>query len=193
MVGCQLVLKLVIMEEKQYTLEELEDKLTKREKIFCHEYIIFWNGAEAARKAGYSKDSAKEIASQNLTKLHINQYIKYIQQDIAKEAGISPLSQILELKKIAYGNITDFYDDWGKLKPFEELTDNQKSMLQEISHKVIKLGDTDFDVELVKLKGHDKRAAIQEINKILGFYAPEEKNIKLSGEVSGFMPDGFED
>ena len=183
------------MEENQYTLEELDIALNDKQKKFCHRWIIDYNNVQSYMFSypDSSYQAAAVSASDLLKNPKIKAYIKLIQQDIAKEAGISPLSQILELKKIAYGNISDFYDDWGKLKPFEELTDDQKSMLQEISHKVIKLGDTDFDVEFVKLKGHDKRAAIQEINKILGFYAPEEKNIKLSGEVSGFMPDGFED
>ena len=57
--------------EKTYTLKELKKKLTEKEKNFCHEYVIDWNGARAARVAGYSEKTCTEIASQNLIKLHI--------------------------------------------------------------------------------------------------------------------------
>ena len=98
-------------EEKQYTLKELQKKLTEKERIFCHEYIIDWNGSRAARVAKYSEKTATEIAHQNLLKLHIKQYIAYIKDDIAKEAGISKLSLINELKKIAMADISEIYLD----------------------------------------------------------------------------------
>jgi len=81
-------------EPKVYTLEELKEKLTEKEKNFCHEYIIKWNGADAARKAGYSENSDRNIASENLTKPYIQQYIDFIKNDYEKEASITKLSQI---------------------------------------------------------------------------------------------------
>ena len=62
----------------KYTLDELKEKLIEKEWLFCHEYIIDWNGSRAARVAGYSEDSAKEIAHGITRKSHIKQYIKFI-------------------------------------------------------------------------------------------------------------------
>jgi phage terminase small subunit len=45
--------------------------LTAKQEAFCEEYMIDLNGAQAAIRAGYSEDSAKEIASENLTKPNI--------------------------------------------------------------------------------------------------------------------------
>ena len=42
--------------------------MTPKEIKFCQEYLIDLNGTQAAIRAGYSKRSAKEIASENLTK-----------------------------------------------------------------------------------------------------------------------------
>ena len=39
---------------------EKEQKLTEKQKRFCEEYIIDWNGTRAAIAAGYSKKTAKE-------------------------------------------------------------------------------------------------------------------------------------
>jgi len=86
--------------EKVYTKAELLKKLTEKEHSFCHQYIIDWNGARSARDAGYSEDSAREIASENLTKPHIQQYIEFIKDDIEKECGISKIKQVAGLLKI---------------------------------------------------------------------------------------------
>ncbi len=49
--------------------------LTAKQEAFCNEYMIDLNGAQAAIRAGYSEDSAKEIASENLTKPNIAERI----------------------------------------------------------------------------------------------------------------------
>jgi phage terminase small subunit len=43
-------------------------KLTEKQKLFCKEYIIDFNATRAAKAAGYSEDSAKEIGYENLRK-----------------------------------------------------------------------------------------------------------------------------
>lgn len=169
-----------------------EFKLTEKQRLFCHEYIIHWNGAKAAREAGYSKDIAKVIASENLTKPNLLAYIEHIQKNIAKEAGISALSQVLELKKIAYSNIADLFQGWDKLEDFNNLTAEQKGAILEISYKKELLPGTDVEAEFVKLKMHSKLEAIKEINKMLGFLAPEQKNISIT-ENDFLTSDDFED
>jgi phage terminase small subunit len=49
----------------------VDKKLTLKQEMFCREYLVDLNGTQAAIRAGYSEDTAKEIASQNLTKLNI--------------------------------------------------------------------------------------------------------------------------
>jgi len=85
------------MNEKQ---EEKKKELSDKEDLFCRFYIKHWNGAKAARESGYSENSAKEIASQNLTKSHIQKHIEELQKDIAKLAGISRLSLVEDLISI---------------------------------------------------------------------------------------------
>lgn len=52
------------------------DKLTPKQKSFADNYIISGNATDAAIKAGYSKKNARQIGSENLTKLDILEYIK---------------------------------------------------------------------------------------------------------------------
>ena len=46
-------------------------KLNAKQELFCIEYLVDLNGAQAAIRAGYSEKTAKEIASENLTKPNI--------------------------------------------------------------------------------------------------------------------------
>lgn len=168
-------------ELKKYTLKELKEKLTVKEKKFCHQYIIDWNGARAAREAGYSEKTAREIAHDNLSKPHIQQYIDYIKDDFEKESGISKLRQLNELIKIAYSSVSHLHETWIELKEFESLTEEQKSCIESIETKTEKRleynieskeRDKEIEIKYVKLKLHSKIQAIDQINKMMGYNAP---------------------
>lgn len=53
-----------------------ESKLTAKQQRFCDEYLIDLNATQAAIRAGYSKKTAKVIATENLTKPAISEYIE---------------------------------------------------------------------------------------------------------------------
>lgn len=74
-----------------------EKKLTLKQKKFTTEYLKSGNGTQAAIKAGYSKYSAKEIASENLTKPNIRASI----QTAAEKLGINPEYVLRNFKEIA--------------------------------------------------------------------------------------------
>lgn len=167
-------------------------KLTDKQKVFCQEYIKDWNATRAAKAAGYSSDSARQLGQETLSKPYIQEFIKEIQNDIAKQAGISMLSQLLELKTIAYSNITDLFKDWQTLEDFNNLTKDQKGAILEISYKKELLPGTDIEAEFVKLKMHSKLEAIKEINKMLGYQAPEQKNLTIT-QNDFLTADDFED
>lgn len=51
-------------------------KLTAKQKKFADEYIVTGNATQSAIAAGYSESSARQIATENLTKPSISSYIK---------------------------------------------------------------------------------------------------------------------
>lgn len=179
-------------EAKQYTLDELKKKLTEREKNFCHEYVVDWNGSRAARAAGYSEKTCNEIAYQNLTKLHIQQYIDFIKTDYEMLCGISKTKQLNELYKIAYSSIRHIHNDWIELTEWEELKKNNPDALDAVESIDTKIenryrnvdGEDEkvlVSVEYVKIKLYSKTTALDMINKMQSYYAPEktEQNITL--------------
>lgn len=50
-------------------------KLTAKQQRFCDEYLIDLNATQAAIRAGYSEKNARSIASENLAKPNIREYI----------------------------------------------------------------------------------------------------------------------
>lgn len=162
--------------------------LTNKQQRFCEEYVVDWNATRAAIKAGYSEKTARQIGQQNLTKVDIKAYISEIQYDLQRLAGVSALRNILELKKLAYTSIAAFKQDWMTEKEFDELTDDQKAAISEIMtiDKTDKQGNP---VKIVKFKLHDKLKAIEMINKMLGFNAPDKH--EHSGPNGGPIKNEF--
>lgn len=60
----------------------------KQEKL-CREYLIDFNGTQAAIRAGYSKKTANEIAAENLAKPSIQAFIKQLQTKQSEELEIT--------------------------------------------------------------------------------------------------------
>lgn len=89
-------------QDKTYTKEELREILKDSHLVFCHEYIIDWNGSRSY-KAAYPEaedDTARVNASKLLTNTNIKSYIALIKDDIEQECNISKIKQVKTLQDI---------------------------------------------------------------------------------------------
>ena len=59
-------------------------ELTDKQKAFVDEYLIDLNATQAAIRAGYSKDTAQQIGSENLSKPLVHEAIAKAQEERAK-------------------------------------------------------------------------------------------------------------
>ncbi|PCN42281.1 terminase small subunit [Brevibacillus laterosporus] len=82
-------------------------KLTPKQQAFADYYIQTGNATEAARKAGYSDKTAKEVGYENLTKPHIKAYID--ERMAVKDAErIASQDEVLEfLTNVMRGKVTE--------------------------------------------------------------------------------------
>ncbi len=64
-------------------------KLTARQLRFIDEYMIDSNGAAAAVRAGYSPKTAREMASENLSKPHISAVLRERQAELSSDLQIT--------------------------------------------------------------------------------------------------------
>lgn len=167
------------------------ENLTNKERIFCQEYTFDWNGTRAYRVAFPTCKSDMACganANRLLKKDKVQNYISEIQRDIEKQTNSSKKRLIAELEKIAYNNISSFHNTWIERKDFNNISEDDKAAIQEISTKVVKtnVGTSEapmiVDVEYVKLKLYDKNKAIETLNRMLGYNVPEKVDVTSKGE-----------
>lgn len=143
--------------------------LTFKQKQFCEQYVIDWNGARSYKHVypNVTNETARVNASKLLTNTNILEYIEDVQKDLARLCGVSATRNILELKKIAYSSIHNYKSNWMTLKEWEEVSEDDKAAILgiDIVEKVFDSGKE----TVVKFKLHDKQKAIEAINKMLGF------------------------
>ena len=72
--------------------------LTPKQSAFIDEYIVYRNGAEAARRAGYGEQSARVTASRLLTKANIKAVLDIKKAELALKVEINKVTVIGELR-----------------------------------------------------------------------------------------------
>lgn len=165
--------------------KDIVSELTEKQKIFCREYVKYWNATKAALTAGYSETTAYSIGSENLKKPEIQTYIAYLKANLAELAEITPFMVLSEYSKIAFSSIAHLHNTWIERKDFELLTEDQKACISEISTQTrsTKTLDGDvIDVDYVKIKLHDKIKGLEGINKMLGYDATQKVDLSSLGE-----------
>lgn len=90
-------------------IEELAQKLTKKERIFADEYVKTANGTQSAIAAGYSEKTARSKASQLLTKVNVRQYIDAVMNERSKDT-IATADEVLQyLSRVMNGEEKDAF------------------------------------------------------------------------------------
>ena len=82
-------------------------ELKGKQKKFADEYLLSWNAAHAASKAGYRENTAASIGSENLSKPQIAAYIRARAQ--ARDAVTVAAEEELMafLSSVVRGNVMD--------------------------------------------------------------------------------------
>lgn len=63
-------------------------KLTDKQKRFCEEYLVDLNATQAAIRAGYSEKTARQTASENLSKPDIQDTIAELRKNVSDKLNI---------------------------------------------------------------------------------------------------------
>ena len=77
-------------------MSELEEK----QKMFCKEYLVDFNGTQAAIRAGYSKKTANEQASRLLTKVNVQTYLKKLIEKRNERTNITQDDVVADIIKV---------------------------------------------------------------------------------------------
>ena len=146
--------------------------LTNKQLKFCQEYIIDLNATQAAIRAGYSKNTARFIACENLTKPNIQQKLAELQKEVAKRNEVTIDIIIGELKELGFSNISDFMHN-GKMLPLAEVAKDRLKAVSQV--KLTRTSNNDSERETIEFKFYDKLSALDKLARHLGFYEKDHK------------------
>jgi len=168
----------------------MSDKATtkqeKQYRAFAQEYIISFNGKEAAIKAGYSEKTASSQASRLLTHVKVQEYLKFYTEEREKRTEITGDMVIKELSKTAFIQESDFYHDNGDVKKLSELTDEQKAGLSSYGFKSLHIGDGEY-IDVPVFKAQDKIKSLELLGKHFGIFNEKTEMIH-SGHITMLPP-----
>jgi phage terminase small subunit len=155
-----------------------DDGLNDRQKLFVKLYVAHrFNGARAAREAGYSPDADKEIASRLLTDVNIQEAIKLEKKRVLEDLDDLRVLWLKEQESLALSDFRDIasFDSKGIVfKSSDDLEDNAARSVEsvEVTTTFTKQGDP---VVTHKIKLHNKGKALDSLGKYIGMLKDEQQ------------------
>ena len=143
--------------------------MTPKQARFIAEYLVDWNGAQAAVRAGYPPAGARQQASRLLTNVDIRTVIEARTAAMSAACEVSASRVILELKRIAFADVRRCFDGT-RLKRPDQLDDDTAAAIREIEVVTRANGDVEH---VHKLRFADKLGALVELGKRTGATTPD--------------------
>lgn len=171
----------------------MTNTLTDRQARFVEEYLVDLNGTQAAIRAGYSPRTANEQASRLLANVSVQEAVSEAQAKRSERTGITADRVLSELAKLGFSDIRRAVIWKGQRVTDEDSPDGGETLV--IKHIVtnhVELVSSDVvdddtaaaiseisqTKDGLKVKLHDKRAALVDIGRHLGMF---KDKIELSG------------
>lgn len=138
-------------------------RLTPKQACFVEEYLTDLNATQAAIRAGYSPKMAGRIGFQLLEKSGIQAAIQAAQRERSARTGVTADRVVQEIARVAFASLSDVMT-WGpdgaQVRRDDEITTDAVAAIAEIT-------ETNFGV---KVKLHNKVAALEQLAKHVGLY-----------------------
>ena len=151
-------------------------KLTPKQMRFVDEWLIDFNGKQAAIRAGYSAKTAEATAARLLRNVKVQAEISRRQKDLQKRTEVSQDRVVKELARIAFANIADYLHVETQTRTKDDGT--------EVTYQIVMLSETeDLSVDQraaiagikqgangVEVKLHDKIKALELLGRHIGMF-----------------------
>ena len=138
--------------------------MTKKQKLFCEEYLIDLNATQAAIRAGYSPETAGAIGAENLKKPQIQKAIARAMADRSRRTGVNADRVVMELAKIAFVNAANVIDaDDATLRT--NATQEDLAAVQSVKVKTFGEDGVEREIKLA-----DKIKALELLGRHLGMF-----------------------
>lgn len=149
-------------------------KPTPQQQLFVDEFIVDLNGTQAAIRARYSEKTARQQASNLLTKVYIQDAIAEARLKQQNRTQITADRVLLEVARLAMYDPRKFFNNEGEPLGIHELDDDTAAALagMEVIEQYENIGDgkREFTGYLKKYKLADKGPNLERLMKHLGLY-----------------------
>jgi len=169
----------------------MTSKLTAKQELFCQEYLIDLNATKAAIRAGYSEKAAKQIATENLSKPVLHEYIARLKQERVNKVQVDAAYVLNRLVEIDQMDFLDILNDDHSIKPPSEWPKVWRTYLSAIDMAEIWEGSGDerqMTGMLKKIKWPDKVKNLELLGKHVDVMAFKEKVEVDATVVQSVMP-----
>ncbi len=136
-------------------MADQEKKLTDKQELFCREYIIDLNAAQASLRAGYSEKTAGVIGAENLSKPMIQARIAELMANRAESISIDAKYVLNRLVQIDQMDIADILNDDLSIKPLKDWPKSWRTTLSGLDLHSLASGENDISI-IKKIKWPDK-------------------------------------
>ncbi|MEE8245982.1 MAG: terminase small subunit [Alphaproteobacteria bacterium] len=148
--------------------------MTPRQRRFVQEYLVDLNATQAAKRAGYGKDSVWRLLRNPV----VAAAIEKAQAKRAERTRVSADKVVTELAKVAFGDPRRLFS-WGPggvvLRDSADLTEAEAALVSEVSETRTSKGGTR------KVKLHCKLTALNALGKHLGIFGNGRKGARAPG------------
>lgn len=168
-----------------------KEQLTAKQEAFCREYLIDLNATGAARRAGYSVDTASEIGWENLRKPQIQLRLTELRNSLDNNGELA--QQVIdELKKIGFSNIQNYIETGNAIKDLSLIESDKAAAVSSLKKSVTTFGDgegNEGEKTVVEFKMWDKIAALEKLGRHLGIFELDNKqksaviNVNLTDDI----------
>lgn len=148
--------------------------LNDKQERFCREYVVDFNGTQAAIRAGYSKKTANEQAARLLANVSVQSFIQSLQTKQNTKLEISAERVVEEYAKLGFSNIADLMNEGMTFEDIKKLDPKISAAIESVSvtETFDKQGNRTINT---KIKMHSKPAALDALGKHTGIYKEDNK------------------
>ena len=166
--------------------KNVPNELTDKQQAFCEEYIVDLNGTQAAIRAKYSKRTARQMATENLSKPVIQQYIVELKADRSARTQLDADYVLRRLHEIESFNSDTMHNDDGSLKGVSDWPEGVGRIISGIEVSTVSIGGKDDGIVTTKkIKVESRIKALELMGKHVNVKAFEKETLVD-------LPDGVE-
>lgn len=147
--------------------------LHPRKEAFCLEYIIDFNGSQAAIRAGYSERSSRVIAHEMLSDPMVSERVQQLIAERSQRTEITADRVLREVARIGLSDVRRLFNADGSMKALHQLDDDTAAAVASVE-TLEEFEGTGKDRRFIgytkKVKLWDKNSAAEKLMKHLGMF-----------------------